>query len=452
MSVSYQAGGNENHHVRLLNDETGREHYGTDDSNEYKNRSFRHGGLTVFWAAVFIAGEMAGSGVLALPKAVVEAGWIGLLLIVCFCVNAAYGGSRLGACWAIIEERYPEYRVPVRNPYPIIGLVACGRKTSVLVSVCIQITLFGAGTVYLLLASQIVQKLMVLYFPTVSICKWFALIAVLVSPVMWLGSPKDFRIVGIGAIGTTAFACICIASQIFFVELNQHTFVPHTQPTFYGFFIAFGTILFSFGGAATFPTIQNDMFEREKFYKSVIIGFFAVLLLYLPVAAGGFYAYGDSVQTNILLNLDDSLPMVFANILLAIHLVMAFLIVVNPVCQILEEKCNIPHKFHWKRCLIRSILLLIVVFVGETVPEFGKILALIGGSTITLLTFVFPQIFYMSLCDQPNRNWSRRFIPTYLRVYMWELILIGLMGGAACTYNALREIFNSSSLIKPCYM
>ena len=40
-------------------------------SNESQGRSK---GLTVLTAALFIAGEMAGSGVLALPKAVVDSG------------------------------------------------------------------------------------------------------------------------------------------------------------------------------------------------------------------------------------------------------------------------------------------------------------------------------------------------------------------------------------------
>jgi Transmembrane amino acid transporter protein. len=52
----------------------------------------------------------------------------------------------------------------------------------------------------------------------------------------------------------------------------------------------------------------------------------------------------------------------------------------------------------------------IMVFVGESIPKFGKILSLVGGSTITLLTFVFPPFFYMRLCDQEKQqDWSERY-------------------------------------------
>nr|CAD7396403.1 unnamed protein product [Timema poppensis] len=76
-----------------------------------------------------------------------------------------------------------------------------------------------------------------------------------------------------------------------------------------------------------------------------------------------------------------------------------------------EEKCGKSpmHKdFHWKRCLVRTLMVCVMVFVGETIPKFGKILSLVGGSTVTLLTFVFPPLFYMRLCDQKNVEWMER--------------------------------------------
>lgn len=408
-------------------------------------------GLNVTSAAIFIAGEMAGSGVLALPRAIVDAGWIGIVLLVVFCVNAGYGGSRLGYCWAIIEERYPEYRERVRNPYATIAHRAVGKWGSYLVSGCIQFTLCGAGTVYLQLASQIFQDLMKDILPQIGICVWFIFIAILLTVPMWLGSPKDFWVVGIGALLTTAFACVFIFSQIIIDGLHNTEPVPFKAHGFSSFFLSFGTILFSFGGASTFPTIQNDMAEKQQFSKSILIGFITIMALYFPVAVGGFFVYGELVDPNVILSLGHSSLVTMANVLMAIHLVLAFLIVINPVCQELEEIFQVPHDFCVKRCVLRTIMMCVMVFIGETIPKFGKILSLVGGSTITLLTFVFPSLFYMILCDQKRVDWPERHIPLHMRVYMWELILIGLVGGTASTYNAIQDIFSSESVAKPCY-
>lgn len=76
-----------------------------------------------------------------------------------------------------------------------------------------------------------------------------------------------------GAILTTAIACVLFFTQIVMDGLSNTAPVKHTTHGFHDFFLAFGTLLFAFGGASTFPTIQNDMEKKEKFSTSVIIAF-----------------------------------------------------------------------------------------------------------------------------------------------------------------------------------
>ena len=101
------------------------------------------GGLTVFTASVFVIGEMAGSGVLALPAAVSGAGWSGVALLLLGCLASGYCGAILGITWAALRERHPEYQGHVRYPYPAIGEKAYGKWASRAVTVCINITLLG---------------------------------------------------------------------------------------------------------------------------------------------------------------------------------------------------------------------------------------------------------------------------------------------------------------------
>lgn len=68
-----------------------------------------------------------------------------------------------------------------------------------------------------------------------------------------------------------------------------------------------------------------------------------ILILYLPVALGGMLVYGEGVAPNVALTLGDSWLVDTANLLMACHLVLAFLIVTNPVSQELEHILNIPN-------------------------------------------------------------------------------------------------------------
>ena len=64
--------------------------------------------------------------------------------------------------------------------------------------------------------------------------------------------------------------------------------------------------------------------------------------------------------------------------------------------------------FTWKRAVFRTLCVICVLFVAETVPHFGPILSLIGGSTNTLLSIVIPCVCYLKLCSMDNLGWPER--------------------------------------------
>lgn len=56
-------------------------------------------------------------------------GWIGPVLLLVISLVACYSGTRLGACWTILEERYPDIypkHLHTRNPYTCIAQRALG--------------------------------------------------------------------------------------------------------------------------------------------------------------------------------------------------------------------------------------------------------------------------------------------------------------------------------------
>jgi len=67
-------------------------------------------GINVFMAVILLSGQMAGVGVLALPSSMIHTGPAGFFLIVYFTLNAIFVGRKLGVCWLLIEEMFPEFR------------------------------------------------------------------------------------------------------------------------------------------------------------------------------------------------------------------------------------------------------------------------------------------------------------------------------------------------------
>lgn len=102
------------------------------------------------------------------------------------------------------------------------------------------------------------------------------------------------------------------------------------------------------------------------------------MTLYIPITVGGFFVYGEEVNTNVTLSLSKSLFVNLGNILMAIHLVFAFLIVMNPVCQDVEEAFDIPKSNRANHLIIFRTL--------STHKAYLQNSCRIDSSTICLLT------------------------------------------------------------------
>ncbi|CAF1684281.1 unnamed protein product [Adineta ricciae] len=71
---------------------------------------------------------MAGTGLLALPKAMNQAGWYGLISTFVLCFLSGYCGIKLGDCWTMLRERNPVFcEEGSRSPFQVIATEGAGR-------------------------------------------------------------------------------------------------------------------------------------------------------------------------------------------------------------------------------------------------------------------------------------------------------------------------------------
>lgn len=55
------------------------------------------------------------------------------------------------------------------------------------------VTLFGASVVYLLLAAQIIEAVLLSLVPSLTICTWYLIVVGAMTPLLFFGTPKDFQ-------------------------------------------------------------------------------------------------------------------------------------------------------------------------------------------------------------------------------------------------------------------
>lgn len=85
------------------------------------------------------------------------------------------------------------------------------------------------------------------------------------------------RPAAVAAASATALGAVIIFAAMM-TNLTEKNVAEHDKPTFISLSLAFGTIVFSFGGISAFPTIQNDMQYPHKFPSSVMLGYFGRFL------------------------------------------------------------------------------------------------------------------------------------------------------------------------------
>merc|ERR1712020_275940 len=88
---------------------------------------------------------------------------------------------------------------------------------------------------------------------------------------------------------------------------------------------------------STFPTIQADMKEKEKFNTAAYIACIILGLIYVPMGVVGYFSLGYEAASNVVLNLSPGPVRIVIEVMLLMHLISAFPILINPPCQYFEQ-------------------------------------------------------------------------------------------------------------------
>lgn len=177
---------------------------------------------------------------------------------------------------------------------------------------------------------------------------------------------------------TTVIAVVSIHTGIALDASSCFSAVAYPHTTSTSTVLSFGIFLFAFSGHYVFPTIQHDMKNPRDFTKSVLAGFLGVILLYLPLCVFAFVVYGDSMAESVIYSIQSPFLQLLANLMIAFHCIMTLVIVINPLNQEVEHYAKISHAFGAGRIITRTIVLLLVLFVALTVPDFQPVMNLVG--------------------------------------------------------------------------
>ncbi|KHJ86349.1 hypothetical protein OESDEN_13905 [Oesophagostomum dentatum] len=342
------------------------------------------------------------------------------------------------------------------------------------IAVMICLTQFGFATVLTLLAAKNMAILLHFFFSIkINFCWLILIVGLIVWPATMLKSPMHFWQVAIfSALSSSLAVCLLLVGFVHDAPVCAQD-VPERDFNLQNFFMAYGTIVFAFGGHAVFPTIQHDMRKPRLFARSVWVAYILIIFYYMSIAIGSYLVYGASVGDAIIPSVQLQWVQQTVNMMIALHVITTIIIVFSPMTQQIEHLLRIPHEFGWQRFLVRSVLFWTLIFVALSVPNFGPLLDLIGASTMSVMTLIMPSIFYLFLNASKNKrkamleegtlakeeadNVTATFADLFVYLPRRTLIIngmslaFGITGGLVATIFSLMKMIGAD-VSPPCYI
>ncbi|XP_019099209.1 PREDICTED: lysine histidine transporter-like 6 [Camelina sativa] len=222
-----------------------------------------------------------------------------------------------------------------------------------------------------------------------------------------------------------------------------------TNPSDFTFrvFNALGQISFAFAGHAVALEIQATMPSTPErpskvpMWQGVVGAYLVNAICYFPVALICYWAFGQDVDDNVLMNLQRPAWLIAtANLMVVVHVIGSYQVFAMPVFDLLERM--MVNKFGFKhgvvlRFFTRTTYVAFTLFVGVSFPFFGDLLGFFGGFGFAPTSFFLPSIMWL-IIKKPKRISMTWFIN-------WISIFVGVFIMLASTIGGLRNIIADSS-------
>ncbi|CAL5016551.1 unnamed protein product [Urochloa decumbens] len=407
-----------------------------DDDREAQSFGPDPGGGASFVRTCFNGlNALSGVGLLSIPYALSEGGWLSLALLLVVAAVCCYTGLLLQRCMAAS---------PAVRGYPEIGELAFGRGGRLVASAFLYAELYLVAIGFLILEGDNLDKL----FPGTSLSLgprggavvtvsgrqlFVVLVALVILPTTWLRSLGVLAYVSASGVLASAVVVVCVlwaavADGVGFTARGRMLNVS-------GLPTALGLYTFCYCGHAIFPTLCNSMKEKKKFSRVLVICFAACTLNYGSMAILGYLMYGDDVKSQVTLNLPEGkLSSKLAIYTTLVNPFSKYALMVTPLAAAVEERLLAAgNKRRSVSILIRTLIVASTVVVALAVPFFGHLMALVGSLLSVMASMLLPCVFYLKIFGVARCGRAEVAL-------IAAIIALGSLVAATGTYSSLKKI------------
>lgn len=403
-------------------------------------------------SAISLTKTIIGAGLLSMPLAFSTDGIVvGVIIILVAAITSGYG--------LFLQAYVSRYTSPGHATFFALSSLTY-KSLSVVFDLAIAIQCFGCAILYLVLVGDIMPTIFgsPFWLPKVFWILASTFVCVPLSFLRNLDSLKYSSILGLAAI---AYMSILVIFHFFlgdaYVPGERHL-VPQSA---WGVFSTFSIIVFAFTGHQNMFSIINEASDRslQGLTSLITTAILASSGLFVAVGLAGYLTFGDLVSGNIILLYSHSLSATIGKLCIVFMVLFSFPLMLHPArisvnniyqWLILPKESSVeiddetpllesqaPSPPIKKTFVPLTVILLVVGYIlAVSVKSFALVLAVVGATGSTAISFILPGLFGYKLIGSELAIISR--YEKLLKTLSLLLVVWGVVVMVVCLYVSLR--------------
>jgi len=388
----------------------------------------QEGTATASQAVLNIFISFVGAGMLGMPYAFSQAGW--LLGGVTVFVVSAFNVYCMLLLVKIRKHLESKGHTGISG-YGDVGRIVAGAVGEKLVNACLVISQIGFATAYIIFIAANVNSITDGKINRATICFGCVPILAVLVQIQDMKTLSPFSLIA-DVSNLLGFTAVILQDY----KNYQYHHEPIVAANFAHVLYIASVTLYSMEGIGLILPLESSCANREGFPVLLKKSIFGITSLMIVFGAAGYVAFGSGTLAPITLNLSGTIWSIFVKLALCLALYLTYPIMMFPINKVMEEMVlgdgSRPNR------IFRAFAVLMSACVAYSIPDFGKFLGLVGASICNLLGFILPCYFHLKIFEKKDlRLWE------YLLDYF--LIVFGILFGILGTYDGVMNLISGES-------
>jgi len=393
---------------------------GSDDSDGDHGEFGAPGTATKKQVVVNIFISFVGSGMLGMPYAFSQSGW--LLGVICLGVISALNVYSMLLLVKTRRQLESKGHTGIEG-YGDIGRIISGERGERFVNICLVISQMGFATAYIIFIAANIND--IYGINRAYICFGCIPILALLVQLKEMKHLSPFSLIADVANIAGLAAVMC---QDWEAYHNFHE--PVLTHNFNKILYVSAVTVYSLEGVGMVLPLETSCVDPKCFPSLLRRTLIAITSLMAIFGCCGYFAFGSLTEAPVTLNLEGSVATI-VKLALCLGLYLTFPVMMFPVNEVMEDL--ILGEGSRGNKAFRAFVVLLSAIIAWLIPDFGKFLSLVGASICTILGFILPCYFHLHAFEKTELKWWELLLERFL-------VLFGIAFGIIGTYQSVIDL------------